>query len=355
MSAGGAAEIGWYVHHQGAGHLHRATTLAQGLVDVLGVSVTGLSSAPAPSGWPGRWLHLPHDAPAETADTADTAERDDVTASGRLHWVPRHHRGLAARGAMITRYLHESAPRLMVVDVSVEVTLLSRLHGVPVVSVVVPGERDDAAHVLGHDVSEALVGFWPEAATPSLMRAPSSTARRLRALGAVSRHDADVAAPGADRGVRTASPRRSVVLLAGRGGDDWPPPTVDRARELTPDWSWTVLGPPEIGGRWHADPRAVVRSADVVVTHAGQNALAEVAALRRPCVVVPAARPHDEQRATARALADLGLPAVVVDDPAGADWSGVLQQAAGLDASDWSRWNDGRATGRFVRLVEAAL
>ena len=49
----------------------------------------------------------------------------------------------------------------MVVDVSVELVLLSRLHGVPTLAVVLPGQRDDAAHALGFEVADALVSFWP--------------------------------------------------------------------------------------------------------------------------------------------------------------------------------------------------
>ncbi|MFC8762138.1 MULTISPECIES: glycosyltransferase [Streptomyces] len=48
----------------------------------------------------------------------------------------------------------------------------------------------------------------------------------------------------------------------------------------------------------------------MVVTHAGQNAVAECAAARVPAVVVPQSRPHGEQHATAHALAEGGLATV---------------------------------------------
>lgn len=38
--------IGYYVHHHGSGHLHRARSLAA----VLGRPVTGLSTLPRPAG-----------------------------------------------------------------------------------------------------------------------------------------------------------------------------------------------------------------------------------------------------------------------------------------------------------------
>jgi hypothetical protein len=43
-------------------------------------------------------------------------------------------------------------------------------------------------------------------------------------------------------------------------------------------------------------------AADVVITHAGQSCVADVAAARRPAIVLPQPRPFDEQHATAETL-----------------------------------------------------
>ena len=341
-------EIGWYVHHQGAGHLARATVLATAAARSLGAAVTGLSSGARPRGWPGGWIEIPRDDDGVVPE----ADHDDVDAGGRLHWAPRHHAGLAARGSAMSRYFAEARPRLMVVDVSAEAALLARLHGVPVLSVVVPGSREDAAHELAFDISTTLVGFWPEGATSSLLRASAKTMARVAALGGLSRYDGLAAADGP--GSRSSERRRRVVLLARRGGDDWSPALVERMRRDAPDWAWTVLGPASIGGRWHPEPADLLREADVVVTHAGQNAIAEVAALRRPAVVLPARRPHAEQMLTAAALGDLGLPAVVTA-PDGRSFSDALERAAALDGRAWRHWNDGRAAHRFVQTLRQTI
>ncbi|MDF2492882.1 MAG: hypothetical protein K0Q58_1460, partial [Microbacterium sp.] len=81
--------IGYYVHHHGRGHLHRATAIAA----ALGIPVTGLSSLPRPAEWTGDWIELPLDLDDRGPDAPD------VTAGGRLHWVPLGVDGLRERMA----------------------------------------------------------------------------------------------------------------------------------------------------------------------------------------------------------------------------------------------------------------
>lgn len=339
MSTAGSRTVGCYVHHHGSGHAHRATAVA-GELHRRGVVVTGLSSAPRPTGWPGEWVALDRDDDPAVADPGAV----DATAHGRLHWVPRHHRGLARRTAQLSAWLVDADPDVVVTDVSQEATLLARLHGVPVVSVVLPGRRDDAAHALGLGVSAAVVSFWPRAAHGMAPGLPADVAARLQPLGGLSRFAPDPSPVASDRA-------GSVVVLAGTGGgSEVLQEAAARGAAAAPDLVWRVLGP----GSWSADPWAEIRAADVVVTAAGQNSLAEVAAARVPAVVVPQDRPHDEQATTGRVLADEAWPAVVVDDPAGADWAGLVRRAARLDGGRWAGWVDGGAASRMADVVLGA-
>lgn len=322
--------LGWYVHHHGRGHLHRALAVARELEE----PVTGLSSLPRPDGWAGDWVHLAPDDPPSTVG--------DPTAGGRLHWVPPHHPGLSRRSHQLSTWLDAARPRAVVVDVSVEVTLLVRLHGVPVVGVVLPGRRDDAAHRLALDVSDVLVGAWPEEATVAMLPGlPTEVHERVHAVGALSRHPVAQRSPHA----------RTVTFLGGAGGHDLAPEALEdllcRARASTPTWSWEVAGP----GRWHDDVAGLLERSAVVVTHAGQNALAEVAAARRPAVVVPQARPHEEQLTSAAALAAGGWPVTVLPALPEEGWPDLLERTAGRDGAGWSRWVDGGAAGRFAGLL----
>lgn len=323
--------IGYYVHHVGHGHLHRAYAVAAALQE----PVTGLSSLPAPPDWPGPWIQLEED---------DTKPHLDPTARGRLHWAPRGHPGLRSRMAAVGAWLGDAKPTVVVVDVSVEITLLVRLHGIPVVTVVGPGERGDPAHLLGFDLADDLVGCWPEAATGMLRGVPPPVLQRVRPVGAVSRFP-----PVAPRD-RRPGPRR-VALLSGTGGQALDRQELDAARRETADWEWTVLD--RSLGEWIEDPFPVLCDSDVVVTHAGQNALAEVAAAKTPAVVVPQPRPHREQEVTAAALWHHGWPAVVVDAWPREGWDRRLSQASLLDGADWASWCDGLAAGRIAGVVRS--
>ncbi len=324
--------IGYYVHHVGSGHLQRATAVAR----ALGEPVTGFSSLPAPAGWPGPWLQLDR----------DDAKGDhfDSTAHDRLHWVPLGHHGLRSRMAEIAAWLRHVGPTAFVVDVSVEVAVLVRLHGIPVVTVAGPGHRSDAAHRLGFDVADAIVGCWPPEAAGMLRGVPPAVLERVHAVGALSRF------PVAEPRPRRPGPRR-VVLLSGTVDQTLDAHDLELARKETPEWEWTVLDR-ELG-TWVEDPYDALVDADVVVAQAAQNVLAEVAAARTPAVVVPQPRPYRGQEVAAEVLWHGGWPAVVVDSWPREGWARRLEHAAVLDGADWASWCDGHAADRVAAVIRS--
>ncbi len=325
--------IGYYIHHVGHGHLAMARCIAARLND----RVTGLSSLVRPQDWPGDWLTLPRD------DTGETAI--EPTAHGQLHWAPLGHPGLRDRMAAIAGWIHRAEPSVIAVDVSVEVAALARLMGVPVVSVVLPGRRDDPAHRLGHTLAETLIGPWPAFLSADLLGEDPVIAR-IQAVGAFSRYDGRTPEPGAGhRGP-------SVLVLQGSGGSQVSAPQLREAAAATPGWEWTVLGGPS--GSWLPDPWPLLCRADVVITHGGMNAIAEVAAARKPAVVVPQARPHGEQQATGHALARAGLAVVAGAWPHASSWPAVLRQALELGGERWTAWSPGTGANAAATIIESA-
>jgi UDP-N-acetylglucosamine--N-acetylmuramyl-(pentapeptide) pyrophosphoryl-undecaprenol N-acetylglucosamine transferase len=331
--------IGWYVHHRGRGHLTRLGCVAPQVQD----DVTVLSSLPAQR-MPGvgEWLELDHD----DAGTGHT----DPTAQGLLHWAPRHHAGLSHRMAAVAGWIASARPRLMVVDVSVEVTALARLCGVPVVVVAGPGDRADAPHQLAYGMADRIIAAWPQDVYDPPFLHPHRP--KTRYVGALSRFDAvsgsvDAVATGAPAG------RGGVVVLNGAGGSAVDAALLDAAGAATPGWSWTGLG--VAGGRWCEDVWAALLGADVVVTHAGQNALAEVAAARVPTVVVPQPRPFAEQHRVAAALAGARIAVTADAWPPADRWAHLISETLELGGSSWKRWNDGSGAERFAAATAEPL
>lgn len=317
--------VGWYAHHLGAGHVTRAVNVASRTR----ADVVVLSSAPRPDGWPeAQWVALPPD---------DAAEGEDHAAGGTLHWAPLHHPGYRDRMALITDWVTATRPAALVCDVSVEVLLLGRLLGLPTVGVVMAGDRRDRPHQTGYDAAGHLVAAWPRPAEPVLGWHSRWDAKTTWA-GAMSRFDGRTPAP--------VPGDRTVAVLWGRGSN-LPAADLESAQRGTPGWRWTVVtsGDPDVV--WDQ-----LQAADVVVTHSGQNALAEVAAARRPAVVLPQDRPHDEQAHLATAVARIAPVTVRAAWPAEAAWASLLRETADLDPRAWAGWSDGGAADRFAALVD---
>ncbi|WP_456697105.1 glycosyltransferase [Aeromicrobium sp. P5_D10] len=325
--------IGYYVHHQGKGHLHRAISVAAAIDTV----VVGLSSLPRPAGWIGPWLVLPRD--DQGSDPVDASAR------GRLHWVPEMDSGLTARMAEISSWIADVEPALMVVDVSAEVSLLARLHGTPVVTTVLPGDRRDSAHDLVHSVARRIIAAWP-ADVDGMVKGLDVHRDRLACVGGLSRFDGrDI--PAVDR-----PGTKRVLVLQGAGNQSLDLWDLTAAQAQTPGWSWQVLG----GTTWLDDPWEALCQADVVITHAGQNAIAEVAAARRPAVVVPQPRPFWEQTTMAAVLAtDSRFPVTVCSALPETDWEELLDKTAVLDGSRWAAWNDGQGARRIADIIHQEL
>ena len=206
--------IGYYIHHQGSGHRHRASSVNR----QADVELTGLSTGPRPADWIGPWVDLP--------DDAGGGPEQDVTAHGRLHYAPLGSRGLSARMAMIAAWIDTARPEALVVDVSVEVALLARLHGVPVVVVAQPGHREDAAHRLGYDVASSIVAPWPQQ-LGGLWGATAEDLAKTRFVGGISRF-----APVDDPSVANIpAAGRRVVVVNGTGGRG-----ARRPMSLRPGW-----------------------------------------------------------------------------------------------------------------------
>jgi len=326
--------IGYYIHHHGRGHLNRAIAVCARMSQ----PVTALTSLDVPG-------------PHPFAETL-TLPRDDVgalvthpTAGGALHWVPHHDDGLSARMALIARWIELTRPAAVVVDVSVEVALFVRLMGVPVVVMAVPGDRTDAPHGFLHRLADHVVAAWPrELYEPSWLY---EHADKTSYVGGISRF---AGREPSDPGTRT--PAGTVLVLGGAGGSDVDQADVDACAAEHPDIDWRTLG--LAGGPAVRDPWPDICAVDVVVTHAGQGCIADVAAAQRPAIVLAQPRPFGEQAATAGALCRHRLAVVIRHWPEVSAWPKLIAQARASDPARWAAWQTADAAQRAAHAIEDA-
>lgn len=347
--------IGWYVHHHGWGHATRIRAILPHLDD----EVTVFSSLPAPPGLPShaRWETLPFDAD-DIVDPRGARHSPrhfgDETARGALHWAPIAHPGHRARLALIADWAATTAVSAFVVDVSAEVTAFVRLLGVPVVVVAQPGLRTDRPHRMAYEMADRILAPWAEGTIPAA--GLDHFRDRVRCVGGVSRYDGRDAGDGRGAGDgRDADDGRGGGDAAGRRvlflGRTLPESVRHRTATLLGDAGWRVETAGTGDGDRIDDVWPMITRARVVVSPAGQNSVADLAAANARAVVVPQERPFDEQEETARVLAAGGW-AEVAPSSAEADEVAALVERAAVRTPDWRGWQVRGAAERAAAVIE---
>ncbi|MCJ0950517.1 hypothetical protein F6X56_01810 (plasmid) [Rhodococcus erythropolis] len=326
--------IGYYIHHHGRGHLTRAASIAR----KLNLDVTALTSADSVA------VEAFDDHVQLQLDYGDAHELDP-TANDALHWAPIHEAGLRSRMARVAEWVETARPDVVVVDVSVEIATFIRLMGVPVIVVAMPGDRTDFTHQLAYRLADHIIAAWPqEIYDPSWLRLH---AHKTTYAGGISRFEGrECASPTVDN---SSSPR--VVVLSGAGGSAVSSADVQSAAAQHHSFHWKGLGLP--GGTWVADPWPEICSSDVVVSHAGQNAVADIAIAGKPAILIAQERPFGEQVATAGALSRHNLAVTLKEWPALESWPDLITQAQALDREGWSKWRTSGAAARAARVIES--
>lgn len=336
--------IGWYVHHQGAGHLHRARAVAAHLrrpctvIGTLnGLDHEGLSV-----------LDLPDDRPLHNDDgfSGRDGEADRPEA---FHYAPLNHPGLRRRMARIAEWAEATDPALLVVDVSVEVALFARLLSVPTVVVRLAGDRTDRPHLEAFRSAAAVLAPFPEALeapqTPDWVRAKTVYAGFL-----------------GDTAPDRVSMDEDIAVVFGRGGDGGNLPALAAAARAVPNRRWQVYGP--ISGHadvppnlqlhgWVSDIAARVAPAALLVGGGGDGLVALASALGKPFICLPEPRAYGEQTGKAKALKRLDAAIVRDGWPPAEEWPALVSDALALDAGAIAQLHEPEAVARCAAFLDA--
>jgi UDP-N-acetylglucosamine:LPS N-acetylglucosamine transferase len=193
-----------------------------------------------------------------------------------------------------------------------------------------PGDRSDTPHRLAYASATQVLAPWPAGVHGS------PAAGTVIEVGGISRFD------GRERQVRP-TPGTVLVLGGGMGERD-----LAAAAAATPRTRWQHAG--SSSATWVDDPWEALLRAEVVVTAAGQNSVADLAAADARAVVIPQPRPFDEQVATGQVLTERRLAVVEPAWPAATAWPELLEQARSQQP-DWSQWMVNGAARRAAEAI----
>jgi len=309
--------IGYFVHHQGRGHVERCAAIVAALP--IDRPVTVFCARPDALPALGVGVEVVETPSLFEPTGAEAAGMDHVPLPDTLHCAPLGWPGIRTAMRRMVEWFDRADPALMVCDVSAEVAQLARLCSVPHVKVLQHGRRDDPGHRAAYaGAAGILVPFdrrltpddWPEEWLPK-----SCFAGGLGASTKVPERRA------ARERLGIGSDERVHLIVVGGGGEGFASAALGVGARTFPDASWHTIGP--VRGSWHAtepanlvhhgwvdDPLDHLAAADLIVSSAGNTVCQQVLAVGRPWIVVPEWSYFDEQSCKARALGEAALARV---------------------------------------------
>ncbi len=333
-----SAPIGFFVHHQGRGHAKRCSSI-----------IAALKPRPIrvfcadPSLFD---LDLPHveieALPNAHAQPSRTEALHRVPACSALDCAPLGvdllRRGLGRMAA----WMADADPALMVVDVSAEVTMLTRLCSVPSVTIRMHGDRSDPAHMAAYTASVGMIAPFD----PRLEQEDYPATLRRRTVYTGGLVDMRVPVPERDEARRRLGldPEAEIVLaIAGGGGVGIPLAPVSMAARALPETQWLLVGKLSRDGHetefanmhvvgWVDDPLDYIAAADAVVATCGDTLVHEITRVGRPLLCIPEWCYYDEQPHKAQVIAKLGACAHRPRWPASfGQWREAMDEARTID------------------------
>ena len=318
----------FYVHHHGSGHLMRTLQVVALLKDykvvLMGSNLGPTSNLPKNVSC----VHLPYDLPDAHEQPIATA----VTTLG-FHYAPLGLKGIRDRGLLITEVLQQNYPAILVVDVSVEVSLLARLLGIPTISIRQHGKRDDLPHLLAYHSAEVLIAPFSE----SMYTGDQDVLyKKTIFTGGFSRFDG--------KAFNTNEDQNTICIFVGQGGTSISADVIKYIASCCPTYHFHVLG--QLSGdnlvaeniTFHGrleEPGHLISKACMVIGNTGQNTVMEVASINKRFIGIPEPRPFDEQVDKAQAIQSReGVLIVSASDLLNTDWKAIINRVA-IQQPDW--------------------
>lgn len=321
--------IAFYVHHHGAGHLMRTLAIAKAMkncnITLMGSDLKRYSDL-IPESY--QQLHLPLDIP-------DKNDLDYTTTSPLgLHYAPYNVKGLRDRTDLITSFITKTYPLLLIVDVSVEISMLATIAGIPFIVVRQHGNRTDQAHLQAYHNALGLLAPYSQ-----LMAGNNENWMRDKTFyaGGIAKINPASILENEDN--------RQISILIGNGGTSITSSIIINIASTCPDWHFHILGMVDQTLPKYANltsygnipnPESIIKNCSIVIGNTGHNTVMEVAAMGKRFIAIPEERPFDEQVVKAEILHNLGLATIIPPtELKNIAWNDILNDTLML-TPDWT-------------------
>jgi UDP-N-acetylglucosamine--N-acetylmuramyl-(pentapeptide) pyrophosphoryl-undecaprenol N-acetylglucosamine transferase len=260
---------------------------------------------------------------------------------------------------LLARWAVERQPDLLIVDGPMDLALLGRCTGLPIVPLRRPGAMVGPVVGAVQDLAAAWLAPFP--ASLESADVPPEVRRRTLYAGFVSRFE------GRGLGRRAARRRlglpeegRHVTVLIGGETPPVEAARFEQAAATASAWSFSVVGSctgvQKDGERlrfhgWCEDVYPHLRAADVVIATSSVSAVADVAAAGRPLALVPGRDAASMELATG--LEQLGAAVVLDDWPGALTWPALLADLLDQPTKPLRSLADGRAAKRAAQWIDA--
>lgn len=355
-------KIGFFVHHQGRGHARRCEAIIEHLD---GCQITIFSADPA------AFQGCRNDISIVTLpDMIGAPARAEGLHRQRtpsvMHCVPLGVSEMRETFGLITKWMLETDPHLLFIDVSAELALLSRVMSVPAVKVRMHGGRDDPAHRAAYEACVGMLAPYHEDIEQSDY--PQWARNKTYYTGGLCTSTAEIPnREAARKRLGLSNGQEVIVALSGAGGKGTPYASLTMGARALPDAKWFALGPIfkeghetdfenlEVMG-WVENSIDYLAAADVVVASAGDNTIHEIARMGRPLLCIPEWRYFDEQECKADKLEDFGGAVVARRWPGTFDvWQELISRTKQLDCKKQRELFDPRAAEKAAKYLRTTI
>lgn len=339
--------IGFYVHHHGTGHLTRTLEVVRHMK----VPVKILCSSDRPKELPKNvtYIQLPMDIDEQSLK----GETPDF-----LHFSANRSKAINERMRTIADLCQDI--RLLVVDVSVEVTLLARLLSIPTIVTYMQGDRNDTAHHLAYKSAEALIAYYPS--TLSNPDTPGWIIDKTMYAGCFSKSLGRKPIDTSEAKVSINNEGKIVLVATSLGGSGVSMRSVNKLAKHAPDWQWIIVGLTNddmtpagnvcVAGV-QQDIWSYLCAADVVIGSGGYNMIMEIGSANKPALLIPEERPFKEQYYNVLTLAKAGIVTMYDSfDDIPSDSIGEILASIQSKTTKWSSILDPLASKKSAEFIE---